>query len=92
MASKTAFSGPSCTSWVAPDLMGAGPEAIWRGMATVAGSWIGGSANQTALYEIYGAGPDTFSIWIAVDVVVANIWMAVVLFTLLEYGSPPLAG
>ena len=68
------------TSWVAPELMGAGPEAIWRGMATVAGSWIGGSANQTALYEIYGAGPDTFSIWIAVDVIVANIWMAVVLF------------
>jgi uncharacterized membrane protein len=69
------------TSWVAPDLMGgAGPEAIWRGMATVAGSWIGGSANQAALYEIYGAGRDTFSIWIAVDVVVANIWMAVVLW------------
>jgi uncharacterized membrane protein len=60
--------------------MGAGPEAIWRGMATVAGSWIGGSANQTALYEIFGAGPDVFSIWIAVDVVVANIWMAVVLW------------
>jgi len=68
------------TGWIAPELMGAGPEAIWRGMATVAGSWIGGSANQTALYEIYGAGPDTFSIWIAVDVIVANIWMAVVLF------------
>ena len=68
------------TSWIAPDLMGAGPEAIWRGMATVAGSWIGGSANQTALYEIYGAGPDVFSIWIAVDVVVANLWMAVVLW------------
>lgn len=68
------------TSWIAPDLMGAGPEAIWRGMATVAGSWIGGSANQTALYEIYGAGPDVFSIWIAVDVIVANIWMAGVLW------------
>ena len=45
------------TGWIAPELMGAGPEAIWRGMATVAGSWIGGSANQTALYEIYGAAP-----------------------------------
>ncbi|HZV85432.1 MAG TPA: DUF819 family protein [Brevundimonas sp.] len=68
------------TSWVAPDLLGAGPEAIWRGMSTVAGSWIGGSANQAALYEIFEAGPDTFSIRIAVDVVVANIWMAVVLW------------
>lgn len=68
------------TSWIAPDLMGAGPEAIWRGMSTVAGSWIGGSANQTALYEIYAPSADVFSIWIAVDVVVANIWMAVVLW------------
>lgn len=68
------------TSWVAPELMGAGPDAMWRGMATVAGSWIGGSANQTALYEIYGASSKTFSIWIAVDVVIANMWMAVVLW------------
>ena len=68
------------TSWIAPDLMGAGPEAIWRGMSTVAGSWIGGSANQAALYEINAPSADTFSIWIAVDVVVANIWMAVVLW------------
>jgi len=68
------------TSVIAPDLLGAGPEAIWRGMATVAGSWTGGSANQTALYEIFGASPDVFSIWIAVDVIVANIWMAVVLW------------
>jgi len=68
------------TSWIAPDLMGAGPEAIWRGMATVAGSWIGGSANQTALYEIFEAGPDVFSIWIAVDVLIANVWMACVLW------------
>lgn len=66
---------------VAPDLVGGeGPEATWRGMATVAGSWIGGSANQTALYEIFGAGSDVFSIWIAVDVIVANIWMAVLLW------------
>ncbi len=68
------------TSVLAPELLGSGPEAIWRGMATVAGSWIGGSANQAALYEIFGAGPDVFSIWIAVDVIVANIWMAVVLW------------
>ncbi|MBN8552798.1 MAG: DUF819 family protein [Caulobacterales bacterium] len=68
------------TSIIAPDLLGSGPEAIWRGMATVAGSWTGGSANQTALYEIFGASSDVFSIWIAVDVIVANIWMACVLW------------
>ncbi len=65
---------------IAPDLvMGDGPEAVWRGMATTAGSWIGGSANQTALREIYETGPNTFSIWVAVDVIVANIWMAILL-------------
>ncbi len=65
---------------IAPDLVtGDGPDAVWRGMATTAGSWIGGSANQTALKEIYETGPTAFSIWVAVDVIVANIWMAVVL-------------
>ncbi len=69
------------TSWIAPELLGGnGPEAVWRGMATVAGSWIGGSPNQAAIYEIFKVGPDIFSIWIAVDVIVANIWMAVLLW------------
>ncbi|MEZ5914494.1 MAG: DUF819 family protein [Parvularculaceae bacterium] len=64
----------------APDLLGVeGPNAVWRGMATVAGSWIGGAANQTAIREIFGVGPDAFSAWVAVDVIVANIWMAVLL-------------
>jgi uncharacterized membrane protein len=65
---------------IAPDLViGDGPDAVWRGMATTAGSWIGGSANQTALREIYETGPTAFSIWVAVDVIVANIWMAILL-------------
>jgi len=69
------------TSLIAPELVGgAGPEAVWRGMATVAGSWIGGSANQAALFEIFEVDPDVFSIWIAVDVIVANVWMAIVLW------------
>lgn len=69
------------TSVIAPDLLGGnGPDAIWRGMATVAGSWIGGSANQAAMYEIFDAGSDIFSIWIAVDVIVANVWMAILLW------------
>ena len=67
-------------SHFAPDLLGvAGPEAVWRGMTTVAGSWIGGSANQTAMYEIFDVGDEIFSAWIAVDVIVANVWMALLL-------------
>lgn len=67
-------------SAIAPDLVGVeGPDAVWRGMTTVAGSWIGGAANQTAMREIFGVGSEAFSIWVAVDIIVANIWMAVLL-------------
>lgn len=61
-------------------LQGDGPDAVWRGLATVAGSWIGGGANQTAMKEIYGASDTLFSAMIVVDVVVANIWMAFLLY------------
>lgn len=68
-------------SLVNPDVVGGtGPEAVWRGMTTVAGSWIGGGANQTAMKEVFEVGDDIFSAMIAVDVIVANIWMAVLLF------------
>ena len=68
-------------AWIHPDLVGgAGPDAVWRGMTTVAGSWIGGGANQTAMKEVFEVGDDIFSAWVAVDVIVANIWMAVLLF------------
>lgn len=56
-----------------------GNEAIWKGLATVAGSWIGGGANQTAMKEIYGASDNLFASMIVVDVVVANLWMAFLL-------------
>ena len=65
----------------APDIVGgAGPEAVWRGLTTVAGSWIGGSANQAAMKEVFEVGDDLFSAMIAVDVIVANIWMAFLLY------------
>jgi len=67
-------------SSVYPDLLGVqGPEAVWRGMTTVAGSWIGGGANQAAMKEIYGVGDKIFSAMITVDIIVANLWMAVLL-------------
>ena len=65
----------------APDVVGgAGPEAIWRGLSTVAGSWIGGGANQAAMKEIFGVGDTVFSAMIAVDVIVANVWIAFLLY------------
>ena len=68
-------------SFINPELVGGqGPEAVWRGLATIAGSWIGGSANQTAMKEVYQASDRLFSVMIAIDVLVANVWMACLLF------------
>jgi uncharacterized membrane protein len=68
-------------SFINPELVGGqGPEAVWRGLSTIAGSWIGGSANQTAMKEVYEAGDRLFSVMIAIDVLVANVWMACLLF------------
>ena len=68
-------------SFINPELVGGqGPEAVWRGLATIAGSWIGGSANQTAMKEVYEVGDRLFSVMIAIDVLVANVWMACLLF------------
>ena len=64
-------------SLASPDILN---DEIWRGLATVAGSWIGGGANQTAMKEIYGASDQLFSAMIVVDVFVANVFMSVLLF------------
>ncbi|WP_187444150.1 DUF819 family protein [Sphingobacterium phlebotomi] len=69
------------TSLVAPSVVGgAGPDEVWRGLGTLAGSWIGGSANQAALREILQPSQELFSATIAVDVFVAYIWMAFLLY------------
>ena len=64
-----------------PELIGvSGPDAVWRGMAALAGSWIGGGANMLAMKEIYGADGKIFTIMVTVDIVVANLWMACLLY------------
>ncbi len=55
-------------------------QAVWRGLTTVAGSWIGGGANQAAMLEIYKYDMDKFGSMLLIDIVVANIWMAVLLW------------
>lgn len=68
-------------SLFAPDVVGGvGADAVWRGLTTIAGSWIGGGANQAAMFEVFEASPELFSTMIAVDVIVANIWMAFLLY------------
>ena len=58
---------------------GVGPDAVWRGLSTLAGSWIGGGANQTAMLEVYGYNQKLYGGMVFVDIVVANIWMAILL-------------
>lgn len=67
-------------STVSPETVGgAGPDAVWRGLATLAGSWIGGGANQAAMLEIFEFNPDKYGGMVFVDIVVANLWMAIIL-------------
>jgi uncharacterized membrane protein len=67
-------------SLVSPETLdGVGFDAIWRGLSTLAGSWIGGGANQAAMLEIYQYNPEKYGGMVLVDIVVANIWMAILL-------------
>lgn len=67
-------------SYVAPDVIPVTPDELWKGLSTVAGSWIGGGANQTAMKEIFNVSDNLFGTMIVVDVVVANIWMGFLLY------------
>ena len=67
-------------SFIYPEAIGGvGPDAVWRGLSTLAGSWIGGGANQTAMLEIYGYNQKLYGGMVFVDIIVANIWMAILL-------------
>ncbi|MEM7646109.1 MAG: DUF819 family protein [Pseudomonadota bacterium] len=66
--------------WLFPDLIkGIGGDQLWRGLTTVAGSWIGGGANQASMKEVFQVGGSLFSLAVVVDILVANVWMAVLL-------------
>jgi len=63
-----------------PESLGAsGADEIWRGLATIAGSWIGGGANQAAMLEVFQYNPEKYGGMVLVDIVVANVWMAIIL-------------
>lgn len=65
----------------APNLVGGeGENAVWRGLATVAGSWIGGSANLAALKEVFKPSNELFSSMVVLDTIIANLWLAILLF------------
>lgn len=63
-----------------PSLIPADPDQVWRGLSTVAGSWIGGGGNQAAMKEVYKVDNDLFGTMLIVDLVVGQLWMAILLY------------
>ncbi|SUO97441.1 DUF819 domain-containing protein [Suttonella ornithocola] len=58
--------------WVAGD--------IWKGLSTLAGSWIGGGANMASMKELHHVNDTLFGTMAVVDVIVAEFWMITLLF------------
>ena len=58
---------------------------LWKGVAALSGSWIGGSANMAAVWESVVSSPQTelegeiYSAMVAIDVIIAYGWMAIVI-------------
>jgi uncharacterized membrane protein len=63
--------------WMFPD---SALDQAWRGLAALCGSWIGGGANFVAVGDSVRASPATMSLMVVVDVAVANVWMAILLW------------
>lgn len=63
-----------------PQLVTVPPDDLWKGLGTIAASWIGGGANQTAVKEIFGVSSDLFGTMVVIDVLVGNLWLAVLLY------------
>jgi uncharacterized membrane protein len=55
-------------------------DNVWRGMATIAGSWIGGNANQMALKEVFQPDSKIFSQASVIDVLMSELWLAMLLY------------
>lgn len=69
-------------SLFAPDVVGGvGSDAVWRGLSTIAGAWIGGGPNQAAMFEVFKPSADLFSAMVALDVFVGYVWMALLLYS-----------
>lgn len=56
-------------------------DQAWRGMAALCASWIGGGANFVAVGESLRASQTVMGLMVVVDVAVANVWMALLLWS-----------
>ena len=63
--------------FIAPDWVDG--EHIWRGFSTLAGSWIGGAANQAAMKELYQVDDALFGTMLLIDATLASVWLFAIL-------------
>jgi len=56
------------------------PNDAWQGLASLSGSWIGGTANMIAIKESVGASDAMLGPIIVVDTVVGYGWMGILIF------------
>ena len=62
-----------------PDILNIEIKELANGMTTIAGSWIGGGANQAAMMEVFNVDSALFSKMVAVDIICANVLLAFLL-------------
>ena len=62
-----------------PDIINFDFMELGKGMTTIAGSWIGGGANQVAMMEVFNVESNLFSKMVAVDIICANVLLAFLL-------------
>ena len=57
------------------------PEDSWKGFGTLAGSWIGGTANMLATKEMLGASESQLGLAVVADNVVYIVWLPILLMS-----------
>ena len=62
-------------------LTAAGEQATWRGLICIAGSWINGTPGLLSMKEVYGSSESLFLTSLAADVILQNIWMFFLLYS-----------
>lgn len=58
-----------------------GAQQLWKGLATIAGSWIGGGANQATMLEVFEYDKNLYGSMVLVDILVANLWLALLMMS-----------
>jgi len=54
-------------------------EDAWKGIGSLAGSWIGGTGNMAAASEMLGTPPELFGLAVLADNVIYIVWLPILL-------------